>query len=128
MGGDGWDSPRTVEIGQDAVNGGYYSNHYAADDPDPVVQNFIARYRARYGEVPDALAVLGYDAARILADAIRRAGSLEGLKIRDALASTKDFHGVSGTVTMDENRNPQKAGVVLTIENGKVKFYQRVES
>jgi branched-chain amino acid transport system substrate-binding protein len=127
MGGDGWDSPRTIEIGGEAVNNCYFSNHYAADDPDPVVQDFIVRYQTRYGEVPDALAVLGYDAARILADALKRAGSLEGARIRDALARTKDFPGVSGKISIDQNRDARKAAVVLKIENGKVKFSQRVE-
>lgn len=127
LGGDGWDSPRVVEIGGAAVNGAYFSNHYASDDPDPLVKNFIEKFKARYHEVPDAMAVLGYDAARILADAIRRAGSQEGAKIRDKLAQTKDFKGVSGNITIDERRNARKAAVVLKIENGQVKFFKRVE-
>jgi len=122
LGGDGWDSEKTLEIGGDAVNGSYYTNHLSAEDPSPVVQGFIQKYKAKNGEVPDAMAVLGYDAARILIDAIKRAGSTEGAKIRDALAQTKDFPGVSGSITIDADRNSKKNIVVLKIEGGKVKF------
>ena len=127
LGGDGWDSPRTVEIGGAAVNGCYFSNHYAADDPNPAVQAFIKKFRDAYSEVPDAMAVLGYDSAQVLADAIKRAGSSEGPKIRDALAATKDFAGVSGKITIDDKRNARKSIVVLKIEDGKVKFAQKVD-
>ncbi len=122
LGGDGWDSEKTLEIGGDAVNGSYYTNHLSAEDPSPVVQGFIQKYKAKHGEVPDAMAVLGYDAGRILLDAIKRAGSTEGAKIRDALAQTKDFPGVSGSITIDADRNSKKNIVVLKIEGGKVKF------
>lgn len=127
LGGDGWDSPRTVEIGGAAVNGCYFSNHYAADDPNPAVQSFIEKYRQQYSEVPDAMAVLGYDATQVLADAIRRAGTTEGGKLRDAIAATKDFPGISGTITIDEQRNARKSIVVLKIDGGKVSFFQKVE-
>ena len=127
LGGDGWDSPRTVEIGGAAMNGNYFSNHYASDDPDPVVQDFIGRFKAKKGETPDAMAVLGYDSARVLFDAIRRAGTVDGEKVRDAIAATKDFPGVSGKITIDEQRNARKSIVVLKIEDGQVKFQSRVE-
>jgi branched-chain amino acid transport system substrate-binding protein len=128
LGGDGWDSPVTLEIGKDAVNGAYFSNHYAADDPSERVQGFIAKFRKRWdGETPDAMAVLGYDAARMLADAIQRAGSTDPQKIRDALAATKDFPGVSGNITMDPERNARKPVVILKIEDGKVHFVKALE-
>lgn len=127
MGGDGWDSPKTLEIGGAAVEGSYFSNHYSADDPSPVVQNFIQKYQAKFGKVPDAMAVLGYDAANILFDAIKRAGSDEGPKIRDALAATKDFQGVTGSITMDAQRNAKKKIVILKIEGGKVKFHKSLD-
>lgn len=127
LGGDGWDSAKTLEIGGDAVNGCYFSNHYAADDPNPAVQSFIKKFEAKYSEVPDAMAVLGYDSALVLADAIKRAGSVEGPKLRDAIAATKDFQGVSGTITIDKERNARKSIVVLKIEGGRFKFAQKVE-
>jgi branched-chain amino acid transport system substrate-binding protein len=126
LGGDGWDSPETVKIGGEAVNGCYFSNHYAADDTSQVVQEFIRKFRARYNEIPDAMAVLGYDAAYILADAIRRAGATDRAKIRDALATTENFPGVSGMITIDEQRNARKKIVVLKIENGQVRFYEGI--
>jgi branched-chain amino acid transport system substrate-binding protein len=127
LGGDGWDSPRTIEIGGAAVNGCYFSNHYAADDPNPLVQSFIRKYRQQYSEVPDAMAVLGYDATQVLAEALRRAGTTDGKALRDAIAATKDFAGVSGKITIDEHRNPRKSLVVLKIDGGKVKFFEKVE-
>lgn len=126
LGGDGWDSPETVKIGGNAVNGCYFSNHYAADDTSQVVQEFIRKFGAKYDETPDAMAVLGYDAAYILADAIRRAGTIEGAKIRDAIAATESFPGVSGMITIDEQRNARKKIVVLKIEGGKIKFEEGI--
>lgn len=126
LGGDGWDSPKTLEIGGNAVNGSYFSNHYAADDPNPQIQGFIEKYKQKFGAVPDAMAVLGYDAANLLFNAIRVAGSTDPLKIRDALAATKDFQGVSGNISMDQNRNAQKRLVILKIENGQIKFNSAV--
>ncbi|MBL7684543.1 MAG: ABC transporter substrate-binding protein [Deltaproteobacteria bacterium] len=122
LGGDGWDSAKTLEIGGAAVNGAYFTNHYASDDPSPLVQNFIEKFRKKYSETPDAMAVLGYDAAKLLFDAIKRAASIDSLKIREALALTKDFPAVSGSITMDANRNAQKRIVVLKIEDGKIKY------
>lgn len=126
LGGDGWDSEKTLEIGGDAVNGSYYTNHYSPDDPSPVVQGFIQKYKAKYGAVPDAMAVLGYDAARLLMDAMQRAGTTDGAKVRDALAQTKDFPGVSGSITLDADRNAKKNIVVLKIDGGKVKFAKSI--
>lgn len=122
LGGDGWDSPKLIEIGGDAIEGAYFSNHYSVDDPSPAVRQFVAAYRKKHGADPDSIAALSYDAARLLADAIRRAGSTEGKRVRDALAETKDFSGVSGTIRMDADRNPIKPAVVLKVEGGRPRF------
>lgn len=127
LGGDGWDSPKLTEIGGDALEGSYFSNHYAPDLPNPRVQAFAAKYRRRYGSAPDSLAALGYDAARVLCDAIRRAGSTEGAKIRDALAATKDFPGVTGDITIDGGRNARKAAVVLRIEGRRFRYVTTIQ-
>lgn len=119
LGSDGWDSPKLWEIGGKALNGCYFSNHYSTDDPNPIVQQFVADYKAKYNQMPDALAALGYDAARILADAMTRAGSTEGPKVRDAIAATKDFPGVTGAITINSERNAVKSAVILKVENGK---------
>ncbi len=126
LGGDGWDSEKTLEIGGAAVEGYYFSTHYAADAESPQVQDFVKRYREAYGELPDAMGALGYDSARILADALARAGSTEGPKLRDAIAATRDFEGVTGRITIDEQRNARKDAVVLKIENGRFRYYRTI--
>jgi branched-chain amino acid transport system substrate-binding protein len=122
LGADGWDSPKLVEIGGRAMDGAFFSNHYSVDDPAPAVRRFVDAYKTRYGAEPDSIAATSYDAMRLLADAITRAGSTEGKRVRDALASTKDFRGVTGTITMDADRNPVKPVVVLQVENGRFRF------
>jgi branched-chain amino acid transport system substrate-binding protein len=126
LGADGWDSPKLVEIGGEAMEGACFSNHYSVDDPSPAVRKFVAAYRARYGADPDSIAATSYDALRLLADAITRAGSTEGKRIRDALAATKDFAGVTGTISMDADRNPIKPAVVLRVQGGKFQFADSV--
>ncbi len=126
LGGDGWDSPKLIEIGGESVEGTYFSNHYSADDPSPAVRQFVALYRKKFGVEPDSIAALSYDAVELLADAIRRAGSTEGKRVRDALADTKDLSGVSGKITMDADRNPIKPAVVLKVEKGRFRFVTSV--
>ncbi len=127
IGGDGWDSPKLWEIGGEALNDCFYSNHYSVDDPSPAIQKFVAGYKTRNNDqVPDAIAALAYDAARILFDAWRRAGSTEGPKVRDALAQTKEFPGVTGKITLDANRNAVKPAVVLRVKNGKLEYVETI--
>lgn len=130
LGGDGWDAETLGKIAGEAINGGFFSNHFSADDQSEAVQGFIRRYRARYGgKLPDAMAILGYDSMMLLADAIERAGSTNGRAIRDALATTRDFPGAAGNITIDENRNARKPLVVLRVSvttvNGEIQ--QRFE-
>lgn len=122
LGGDGWDSQALFEIGGDALDGSYFSNHYSPDNPAPKVQAYLKAYREEYRSTSDALAALSYDAVYMAADAFRRAGSTESAKVRDALAATKDFEGVTGVITIDENRNASKPAVVLAIDKGKATF------
>jgi branched-chain amino acid transport system substrate-binding protein len=127
FGGDGWEAPELITIGGAAVEGCYYSTHYSPQVDTPAVKAFVAKYRARFdGETPDAMAALGYDSAEVLVDAIRRAGSTEGPAIRDAVAATKDFQGVTGATTMDKDRNASKAAVVIMVKDGKFKFVETV--
>ena len=128
LGGDGWDSEKTLEIGGEAVEGDYFSTHYAADSDDPHVQEFVKRFQSKYGSTPDAMAALGYDTAGILADALKRAGSTDGPKLRDAIAATKGFAGVTGKISIDEKRNARKDAVVLQIRGGKFHFYRTVSA
>jgi branched-chain amino acid transport system substrate-binding protein len=126
LGGDGWDSPKLFEIGGKAIEGSYMSNHNSMDDPNPIIQKFVADYRAKHGTIPDALATLGYDAANVLFDAMKRAGSTDGPKVRDALAVTKDFPGVTGSITIDKDRNPVKPAVILQVKDGKFAYVETV--
>jgi len=127
MGGDGWDSPKLWEIGGEALNDCFYSNHYSVDDPSPAIQKFRADYNKRYNQIPDAIAALGYDAAKILINAFQKAGSFEPAKVRDAIAQTKEFSGVTGNISLDENRNAVKPAVVLRVKNGKLEYVETVK-
>jgi branched-chain amino acid transport system substrate-binding protein len=122
MGGDGWDSSKLYEIAKGALDGSYYSNHYTEEDPSPVIQGFVAKYKAAYGSVPDALAVLGYDAANVAFAAMEKAKDLTGPAIAAELAATKGFAGVSGVITLDGDHNAVKSAVVLGIKDNKAKY------
>ena len=123
FGGDGWESPLLIELGGRAVEGTYYSTHYSAESPAPEVRAFIASFRARYGgEAPDAVAALGYDATMLLADAITRAGTTAGPRLREALAATRDFPGITGRTTIDAERNTSKPAIIVTVKDGRVQF------
>lgn len=118
VGGDGWDSPDLVKIGGSAVENGFFTNHYSAEDVRPIVQDFVKKYKAKFGAEPDALAALAYDAMNIMLNAIKTAGSTRGTAIKAALKAT-DLNVVSGRVTFDANRNPIKSAVIIEIKNGK---------
>jgi branched-chain amino acid transport system substrate-binding protein len=121
LGGDGWESPKLIEIGGKALEGSYYTNHYFYADPAPVVANFVQKYKERYGQIPDALAALGYDDMKTLADAMKRAGKLDGPSLRDAIAQTKGLTGVTGTITIGPERNAiGKKLVIEEIKNGQL--------
>jgi len=127
VGGEGWDSPSLISVAGKSADGSYYTDHFSPDDPNRLVQSFVQAYRTKYGTAPDALSALWYDGAGLLADALRRAGSAESAKIRNALAATKNFTGVTGNISLDEQRNASKPGVIVTIANGQVKMVERVE-
>ena len=126
IGPDGWDSPDLVKIAGDAVEGGYFSNHYSPDDTRPEVVAWVKKYREKFGQTPDALGTLAYDATNLLLEAIRKANSGDPEKIREALASIKGFKGVTGESAMDDNGNAVKSAVILQITGGKQKFLKVV--
>jgi len=128
LGGDGWDAPELWPLGGDALNGSYISNHYSVEDPSPAIQNFVADYKLHYGNLtPDAHAALAYDAMRFLAEAIQRAGTTNGPKLRDAVAATKNFPGVTGVITLDAQRNAIKAAAVLKLQDGKYIYQETIQ-
>jgi branched-chain amino acid transport system substrate-binding protein len=122
LGGDGWDAPELFTIGGEALNGSYFSNHFAPDQASAQAQKFVADFKAKYGQEPTGLGALGYDGVMVIADAIKRAGSADPAAIRDALATTKNYEAVTGKITMDKDRNPEKSVVVLKIDGGKAKY------
>jgi branched-chain amino acid transport system substrate-binding protein len=119
LGGDGWDAPQLWQLGGASLNGDYISNHYSVDDPSPAIRKFVSDYQARYKVQPDALAALGYDSMKVLADAITRASGTDSAKLRDAIAATKNFAGVTGQITIDADRNAVKPAVVLKLQDSK---------
>ena len=147
FGGDGWDSPKLIEIGGEAVEGCFFSNHYSTEDPRPEVQNFVRAYIRKYKEAPDAMAALAYDATRLIVLCLNRMQSEDPAlvsalkagassdktavakaraKLRDLLAATKEFPGVTGVISLDENRNARKSAVVLQVKDKSYRFMERI--
>ncbi len=127
FGGDGWESEKLAEIGKDAVEGHYFSTHYSPEVGSPTSKKFVENYKKRWnGKVPDALAACGYDSALVLVDAMKRAGSTEGPKVRDALATTKDFEAVTGRITLSPQRDAIKSAVILQVKGGKFAYLETV--
>lgn len=127
LGSDGWDSPKLAEIaGAAALNDTFFTNHYSAQDKDPMVQKFVESYKKEYGQEPDAFAVLGYDGALMMIDAIKRANSTDSVKIKDALAQTKDLKVLTGTLSLDANHDPIKSAVIIEMKDGKQTFKEKV--
>jgi branched-chain amino acid transport system substrate-binding protein len=114
VGGDGWESVQEIAAG--ALDGSYYTNHYAFDEDRPAVHRFVTRYRALYHHVPDSLSALGYDSVMLLRDAIIRTRTTDHQAVRDALAKTRGFEGVTGKIIIDAKRNAVKPAVVLEIQ------------
>ncbi len=128
LGGDGWDSEQLAKIGGKDIEGCYYSNHYAADQKSEAVENFVKKYSTKFGgQTPDGLAALGYDAAYILFDSMKRAKSLSGKDLRDAIAATTNFKGVTGNISLDKNHDAMKSAVVVKMQDGKPVFAATVE-
>jgi branched-chain amino acid transport system substrate-binding protein len=126
FGGDGWESSELVTIGGEAVEGDYFSTHFSPEDKSPAVEKFVKDFQAKYSVTPDAMAALGYDSAMLLADAMKRAGSTDGSKVRDALAATRDFPGVAGNITIDAQRNATKPLVILQVKDGKFHLVEKI--
>jgi len=128
LGADGWDAPELWQLGGDALNGSFISTHYSVDDPSPAIQRFVHEYKQRYGNLaPDAHAALAYDAMRFLADAITRAHTTAAAQLRDALAQTKDFAGVTGVISIDKDRNAVKPAVVLKLEDARYIYQETIQ-
>ncbi len=126
IGTDGWESPDFLKIGGKAVDNSYFASHFSAGEPSARTKAFVESYKAVRGHDPLALAALGYDAMNFLADGIRRAGSTDPAALQTALAATQDFPGITGTISLDTDRNPSKSAIVLRVENGKFTYLETV--
>ncbi|MFZ1055241.1 MAG: ABC transporter substrate-binding protein [Opitutaceae bacterium] len=126
LGGDGFEAPQLLQIGGSALEGAYYSTHFAAESADPVSRAFVAAFRARYGTLPNGLAALTYDAVRLVADAAARAGTTERAALRDALARTRNFRGATGVTTINAHRDADKDAAIITVRNGSLEFVESI--
>ncbi len=127
LGTDGWDDPKVVEIaGAAALNNTFFSNHYSSQDNDPNVRKFVEAYKKEYKVEPSSMAALGYDAAMLVVDAIKRANSTEAAKVKEALEQTKNLQVSTGLVTMDSYHNPIKSAVVIEMKDGKQTFKEKI--
>jgi branched-chain amino acid transport system substrate-binding protein len=127
LGGDGWSSPKLYEIAKEAMNGHYFSNHYTTESTDPKTVEFVKSYKAKHKEDPDVMAALGYDAVYLLAEAIKNAKEVNRETVREELSKIKDFAGVTGKMSMDENRNAVKSAVVVKTVGPVYKFVTSVD-
>ncbi|MBN8583639.1 MAG: ABC transporter substrate-binding protein [Ignavibacteria bacterium] len=127
IGSDGWESEKLTEgKAKDALEGCYFSTHVSTENPDPKIQEFIKKYKAKYNAMPDAMAFLAYDAGLILFEAMKKAGTTEPEKVKNELAKIKDFLGVTGKISINEQRNAVKPAVILEIKGGEFKFKETV--
>lgn len=128
LGGDAWDSPKLAELGgPQALNNTYFTNFYSVEDKNPVSNSFIEAYKKEYGQLPDSMAAMGYDAANLLVDAIKRANSTDSAKIREALAATKDFKSVSGDMALNATHDAVRGVVIMEMKDGKQVYKETVK-
>lgn len=127
LGGDGWDSAKLPEIaGGAALNNTFFANHYSPDDNSSEIKTFVEAYKQEYNETPDAFAALAYDATMMVIESIKRANSVDTVKIKDELAKTKDYTAVSGKITLNETHDAVKSAVIIEMKDGKQTFKEKV--
>lgn len=120
IGGDGWDSPKLAEIaGAEALNNTFFTNHYSPDSDSAESKAFVSAFEKEYKQKPDAPAVLGYDAMKLYADAIKRAGTDDSAKVTAALAETKNFKAVTGETSLNDKHDAVKSAVIIEFKDGK---------
>ncbi|EHJ00259.1 Extracellular ligand-binding receptor [Clostridium sp. DL-VIII] len=129
IGGDTWETPEFIDIGQDAVEGTVFSTFFASETPlTEESKIFLDAYRKEYNKEPAAVSALSYDAYILILDAIKRADSADPVKIRDEIAKTKDFPGAAGIITIDENNNAVKDAVLKEVKDGKFTYLDTIKA
>ena len=126
IGCDGWADQALLTIGGKAMEGCFFTNHFSPEDQSPIVKSFVEKFQGKYGALPNTFSALGYDAARLLGAAIQRAGSSDSQAVRDALAKTAGFQGVTGRISLDANRNASKPGLIVTVKAGKFEIAEKI--
>ncbi len=128
LGADAWDSPVLVEMGgAQPLNNTYFTNFYSIEDRNPVSNAFVEAYKKEYGQTPDSMAAMGYDAAKLLVDAIKRANSTDANKIKEALAATKNFSSVSGEMSLNDRHDAVRGVVIIELKDGKQVYKETVK-
>jgi len=123
LGGDTWETPEFIDVGKKLVEGATFSTFFAAEGATSGMPKiFVDAYNAKYNKEPAAVTALGFDGYLVAIDAIKRADSLDTVKIRDAIAATKGFEGAAGTVTLDANGDATKSAYIKTVKDGKFAF------
>ncbi|HEU4411281.1 MAG TPA: ABC transporter substrate-binding protein [Polyangiaceae bacterium] len=123
FGCDAWDAEDLLRDAGAELEGALFTNHYALDVPWESSTRFVAAYRRRFGREPSGIAAQGYDAARLLYDAIVRAEPLDREGLRGAIAATRGFGGATGAISIDDERNAQKAVLVVAVRGGRFRFH-----
>jgi branched-chain amino acid transport system substrate-binding protein len=127
LGGDGWEAPELVQVAGNAADGAFFPVHFSSSSNDQSSRDFVQRFEARFHKSPTGVSALAYDALGLIVDSIRRSGSTAGPAIRDALASTSGFTGITGKISIDNERNARKPATIIQVRNGKFEFLQLLE-
>jgi len=127
LGSDGWEAPELLEVAGRTAEGSYFPVHFSPENTDPLVAGFLDRFRRRFGKPPTGVSALAFDTLQLIADALRRAGSAEPPAIRAALASTREFQGITGRISMDSGRNARKPAVIIGVRDGAFRFLRVVD-
>lgn len=126
LGGDGWSSQQLFPIAGDGAENCYISDHVSMEDPKPAVQNFVKDYKAKFNTDPTSMSALGYDAAKLLIAALKSAKTLDHTAVKDAIATTRNFNGISGDITINKDHDAEKSAVIIQIKNKKFNYFTTV--
>ncbi len=128
LGGDTWETDPFLEVGKKAVEGATFSTFFTSEVAmNKTSEQFLKAYRDKYKKDPAAVTALGYDSYLVVRAAIEKANSLDGQKIRDEIAKTKNFEAAAGNITLDENGDAVKDAVIKTVKDGKFRYLTTVK-
>lgn len=126
LGGDGWSSQQLFPIAGDGAENCYFSDHMSVKDPKPLVQDFVKNYKAKFNSDPTSMSALGYDAAKLLIASLKTAKTLDRTAVKDAIAGTKNFDGVSGNITINKYHDAEKSAVIIAVKNKQFEYFATV--